>query len=174
MTNHRITTTAAVILSLAAASAPAASARPADFVPPTKQAPAVGYSRPDKSPIAVNSPATSSGSSAETASAPGVSSDSAPTPAELIAAQRAAASPSASLDRFALINVHKIPLATASRNSDPRPFPFAGAAIGAGGVLLAMLGLVGGLVISRHRPRRTRRTTTLPSAPAARQRIPDA
>ena len=32
-TTHRITTTAAVLLSLAAAGAPAASARPADFVP---------------------------------------------------------------------------------------------------------------------------------------------
>ena len=38
-TTHRITTTAAVILSLAAAGAPPASARPADYVPVGKQAP---------------------------------------------------------------------------------------------------------------------------------------
>ena len=39
MTN-RTATTAAIILSLAAARAPAASARPADFVPAGKQGPA--------------------------------------------------------------------------------------------------------------------------------------
>ena len=53
-TTHRMTTTAAVILSLAAASAPAASARPVDFVPVPKLAPATGvYSRPDKAQIPV-------------------------------------------------------------------------------------------------------------------------
>ena len=52
MTN-RTATTAAIILSLAAASAPAASAKPADFVPAGKQAPASVYSRPDKSLIPV-------------------------------------------------------------------------------------------------------------------------
>jgi hypothetical protein len=52
MTN-RTATTAAIILSLAAASAPAASAKPADFVPAGKQAPASVYDRPDKSLIPV-------------------------------------------------------------------------------------------------------------------------
>lgn len=50
MTN-RIATTAAIILSLAAAGTPAASARPADYVPASHQAPASVYGRPDKSMI---------------------------------------------------------------------------------------------------------------------------
>ena len=50
------TTTAAIILSLAAAGAPAASAKPADFVPPSHQTPASVYSRPDKSMIPISSP----------------------------------------------------------------------------------------------------------------------
>ena len=51
-TTHRMTTTAAVLLSLAAAGAPTAAARPA-YDPPTaaNQAPATVYSRPDKSTI---------------------------------------------------------------------------------------------------------------------------
>jgi len=52
MTN-RTATTAAIILSRAAAGAPAASARPADFVPTRKQPPATVYSRPDQSLIPV-------------------------------------------------------------------------------------------------------------------------
>jgi hypothetical protein len=52
---HRITTTAAVLLSLAAAGAPTAMARP-DFAPAAKQAPAAVYSRPDKSLIPVSTP----------------------------------------------------------------------------------------------------------------------
>lgn len=48
---HRITTTAAVLLSLAAAGVPAASARPADYVPASKQAPAIVNSRPDTATI---------------------------------------------------------------------------------------------------------------------------
>jgi hypothetical protein len=48
---NRTATTTLLVLSLAAAGAPAASARPADFVPAGKQAPASVYSRPDKSLI---------------------------------------------------------------------------------------------------------------------------
>jgi len=55
-TTHRITTAAAVLLSLAAAGAPAASARPADYVPVGKQAPASVYSRPDKAVIPIHWP----------------------------------------------------------------------------------------------------------------------
>ncbi|MBV8218236.1 MAG: hypothetical protein JO325_07220 [Solirubrobacterales bacterium] len=44
----RTATTAAIILSLAAAGAPAAAARP-DFAPTARQAPPSVYSRPDKS-----------------------------------------------------------------------------------------------------------------------------
>ena len=53
-TTHRITTTAAVILSLAAAGAPTATALSASTPPATaNQAPAGVYSRQDKSLIPV-------------------------------------------------------------------------------------------------------------------------
>jgi hypothetical protein len=52
---HRITTTAAVLLSLAAAGAPTAMARP-DFAPAAKQPPPTAYSRPDKSLIPLTTP----------------------------------------------------------------------------------------------------------------------
>jgi hypothetical protein len=57
-TTHRMTTTAAVILSLAAAGAPTAIARPvgADTATAANQAPATVYSRPDKSLIPVTTP----------------------------------------------------------------------------------------------------------------------
>jgi hypothetical protein len=48
--------------------------------------------------------------------------------------------------------------------SPARGFDWGDAGIGAaGGLAVAMLGLGGGLVISRQRPRRTRHTTTLPN-----------
>jgi hypothetical protein len=55
---HRTTTTAAVILSLAAAGAPAATATVSSTNPatPPNQAPATVYSRPDKSMIRVTTP----------------------------------------------------------------------------------------------------------------------
>ena len=43
-------------LARAAAGAPAATARPADFVPPSHQSPASVYSRPDKTVIPVTAP----------------------------------------------------------------------------------------------------------------------
>ena len=56
-TTHRITTTAAVLLSLAAAGAPTATARP-DFAPAANQPPPTVYSRPDKSLVPVTTPAS--------------------------------------------------------------------------------------------------------------------
>jgi hypothetical protein len=59
-TTHRITTTAAVVLSLAAVGAPTATAMVSGTNPATtaNQAPATVYSRPDKSMIAVGSPSS--------------------------------------------------------------------------------------------------------------------
>jgi hypothetical protein len=124
-TTHRMTTTAAVILSLAAAGAPTAIARPVGADPPTTanqaQAPAAVYSRPDKSLIPASTP----------------SSDRIP---ESSAQQ-------------AIVRIQ----------TPQSGFDWGDAGIGAaGGVALAMLGLGGALVIT-HRPRRTRRTTALPS-----------
>ena len=80
MTN-RTATTAAIILSLAAAGAPTASARPADFVPASQQSPAAVYSRPDKSMPPVSPPATSGGAVQDERAAGGRSS---PRPAERV------------------------------------------------------------------------------------------
>ena len=55
-TTHRITTATAVLLSLAAAGAQAASARPAEFVPAGHQSSASVYSRPDKALVPVTTP----------------------------------------------------------------------------------------------------------------------
>jgi LPXTG-motif cell wall-anchored protein len=136
-------TTAAVTVVLAIAASPAwarpelhpIAATPSSNADPAlaaaKRPPATAYSRPDKSLIAVSS---------------------APTPADLIAAQRAAAHPTASLDRFALIGVHKIPLGTTSGNSNPDRFHFGDAAIGAGVTVgLVLLGIAGLLVARRRR-----------------------
>jgi LPXTG-motif cell wall-anchored protein len=141
-------TTAAVAVAVAIA-APPAWARPELTPIAANRTAATVYSRPDKSLIPVSSWA--GGSFAETASAPRVSSGPAATPADAIAAQRAAANPSASLDRFALINVHKIPLATTGGNPDPQQFHFGDAAIGAGVTAgLVLLGIAG-LLASRRR-----------------------
>ena len=66
---RRTATTAAILLSLAAAGAPAASARPADFVPPSHQSPASVYDRPDREMIPLPAPY---GGDVEPATAPPV------------------------------------------------------------------------------------------------------
>jgi hypothetical protein len=60
ISTHRTTTTAAVILSLAAPSVPTATAKVSGANPATtaKHAPATVYSRPDKSIIRVTAPAS--------------------------------------------------------------------------------------------------------------------
>ena len=61
ITTHRAAVTVLLVVSLAAAGAPMAGARPADFTPAGKHAPAAVYSRQDKSLIPVTPPATSGG-----------------------------------------------------------------------------------------------------------------
>lgn len=142
MTN-RTATTAAVILSLAAAGAPAASARPADFVPAGKQAPTSVYSRPDKSEIPVSPPATSGADL------------SAYREGQLAAALDVAATAA---------NRASAPQTVVRIQPAQDGFDWGDAGIGAaGGLALAMLGLGGGLAVSQNRARRTRRTTALPS-----------
>jgi hypothetical protein len=55
-TARRAATTTLLVLSFAAASAPTAGARPAEFAPAAKQAPTTVYSRADKSLIPVTLP----------------------------------------------------------------------------------------------------------------------
>jgi hypothetical protein len=84
----------------------------------------------------------------------------APTPtqasADQIAAERAALSPSAPLDRFSLVKMHKVTSATTSEvggNSGSAGFHFGDAAIGAGVMAgLAVLGIGGMLAARRRRP----------------------
>jgi hypothetical protein len=151
-TTHRITTTTTIILSLAAAGATTTAARSAeDSAIAANRTPAIVYSRPANPRLAVSSAAALGRGVGKTTIAPRVSSDQAPTPADVIAARRAAANPSASLDRFALINVHKIPPATTSGTSDPQRFHIGDAAIGAGITLALMLLGAAGVLAARRR-----------------------
>ena len=76
-TTHRIGTTAVLILSLAAAGAPAASAasysrQDKSIVPAANPSPAAVYSRQDKSIVPATSPLTTAGSTAKVSAAPPV------------------------------------------------------------------------------------------------------
>jgi hypothetical protein len=159
MTN-RTATTAAIILSLAAASAPAASARLADYVPAEKQEPAMVYSRPDKSMIPVTTP---SGDAIGRASALRSL-----TPQER---HRVAAISALSDKQIAggfgvappVANNASASHVVVRVHAPQRGFDWGDASIGAaGGLALAMLGVGGGLAIY-HRPQRGRRTTAQPS-----------
>jgi hypothetical protein len=123
ITRQRVTTVAAIFVSLAAVGVPGASARPVDVVPATHPSPTAIYSRPDREVIPVSSPVSSS-----TQQEP----------------QHVAA----------IVRVQM----------PQTGFDWGDAGIGAaGGLTLAMLGLGGGLVIARRRPRRTRHTAALGS-----------
>jgi hypothetical protein len=162
MTNtHRITSTAAIVLSLVAA-APAASARPADYAPAGKQAPASVYSRPEKTIIPIIPPA--SGPSAAKASVP----------QSLTSQQRQRVAALSALSDEQLAAGFGVARPVADKASTSQAvvrvrapgsgFDWGDAGIGAaGGIALAMLGVGGGLVISRWRPRRARPTATLPN-----------
>jgi hypothetical protein len=73
---------------------------------------------------------------------------------DLVAAEHAAASRSATLDRFGLIHVHTIPLATTpvvSGSANPEGFQFGDAAIGASAMAgLMLVGAAGAITVRRH------------------------
>ena len=175
-TTHSTTTAALLILSLAAAGAPAASAMPigGQTASAPKPAPAAVYSRQDRSMI----PAATRDSSHDATHAGGhvSAATAAQASADRIAAERAAASPSAPLDRFALGKVHRVTPTTSGPRSEVvsgggygpataaptvvrvvegnSGFDWADAAIGAGGgIALSMLGLGGAYGVSRYRTR---------------------
>lgn len=123
-TSHRITATAAAILTVAAG-ATTAGARPPDAYIATSanQPPATVYSRQEKSIVPATSPATSGGG-------------------------------------IARASTHQAVV----RIQTPQHFDWGDAGIGAaGGLVLAGLGVGGGLMISRRRPRRTPHTAALPN-----------
>ncbi len=140
ISTHRITTTAAVILALAAAGAPTAAATVSPTNPTTtaNQPPASVYSRPDKSMVSATSPAT-------TANQPPASVYDRPD-REMIPVTTPASAPQA------VVRIQ----------TPPNGFDWGDAAIGAaGGLALAMIGLGGALAVSQRRPRGNRQTTPL-------------
>ena len=146
-TTQRIAATAAVLLSLVAAGAPTAGARPADFVPAGKQVPTGVYSRPDKSMVPVTTPATSGAAVGRTAGL------SAYREGQLATAFDVAATAA---------NKASAPQAVVRVQTPENGFDWGDAGIGAvGGIALSMIGLGGVLAVSQNR--RTRRTTALPS-----------
>jgi hypothetical protein len=172
-TPHRAAATALLVLSLAAASAPIAGARPTDFAPAGKQAPASVYSRPDKSLVRVNSQSTLNDDAETNPALPPILPRTKPSERAAIQAQRqaSAVSPSkggpystAELNAYADTATGHVTAAAVGATTPHNSFAWGDAGIGAaGGLALAMLGVGGGLVISRQRPRRTRPTTTVPS-----------
>ena len=161
-TTHRAAATALLVLSLAAASAPIAGARPADFAPAGKQAPASVYDRPDKSMIPVSPPATSGGAIGRLA--PLRSSAQERQRVAALSAYREGELAAAFDTAATAANKAGAPQAVVRIQTPQSGFDWGDAGIGAvGGLALAMLGVGGGLVISHQRPRRTRPTTTVPS-----------
>ena len=136
---HRITTTAAVILSLAAAGAPTATAAVTATNPAAtaNQPPANVYSRPDKSMVSATTPAT-------TANQP---------PASVYVRPDKSMIP--------LATPGSVPQAVVRIQAPPSGFDWGDAGIGAaGGLALAAIGVGGALVVSQ---RRGRRGATVPS-----------
>jgi hypothetical protein len=138
-TTTRITTTAAAVLSLAAAGAPTATATVSTNRAPTaNQTPSSVYSRPDKSMVSATNPATT--------------------------ANQAPASVYSRPDK-SMIHVSTtggVPQAVVRIQAPPSGFDWGDAGIGAaGGLALAMIGLGGALAASQRRPRGNRQTTPL-------------
>jgi hypothetical protein len=134
MTTTRHITTAAIILSLAAAGAPAASARPADFVPPGQQSPAAVYSRPDRTMIPVTPMLPTSATAGGDFLAPAA-------PPPVVRAQ--------------------VVRAQVVRAQAPKSgFDWGDAGIGAAGIALSVIGIGGAFAVSQ---RRSRRSTAVPS-----------
>jgi hypothetical protein len=136
---HRITTTTAVILSLATAGAPTAAATASTTTPAStaNQPPASVYSRPDKSMLSTTTPAS-------TANQPPASVYSRPDKSMIPVATPGSA-----------------PQALVRIQTPPSGFDWGDAGIGAaGGLALAMIGIGGTLAISQ---RGRRRGTTFPN-----------
>ena len=143
----RITTTAAVILSLAAAGAPTATASPSGTNPAgtANQAPATVYSRPDKSMIRLTTPHGGHQPSAV-----------------VYSREDKSLVPTSTSDRVRVAQTGSAPQAVVRIQAPSSGFDWGDAGIGvAGGLALAMLGLGGALVVSQRRPRRNRQTTHL-------------
>jgi hypothetical protein len=154
MTN-RTATTAAIIFSLAAAGAPAASARPIDFVSAGQHSPAAVYSRPDKSTIPASPPATSDGAVSRAVPLPSVARQERRSVAGLSAYREGQLA--ASLDVAATAGDQ----ASARVHSPQTGFDWGDAGLGAAGGLVLSVSAVGGMFALSGR--RSRRSTAVPS-----------
>ena len=156
---HRTATTAAIILSLAAAGAPAASASPADHVPPRQQPPTAVYTHPNKSMIPVSPPATGSNAIYGTSVLPSLP------PQErnrvaLAALNDPQLRAAFDIDVPAASNA-RTPQAVIRAHVPQNGFDWGDAGIGAaGGLALSMIAVGGAFAVSQ---RRSRRSTALPS-----------
>ena len=140
ISTHRITTTAAVILSLAAAGAPTATATISTTNPAAtaNQPPAGVYSHPDKSMVSGTTPASTVNQA----------------PASVYSR------PDKSMIR--VTTPGSAPQAVVRIQTPPSGFDWGDAGIGAaGGLALAMIGLGGALAVSQRRPRGSRQSTPL-------------
>ena len=157
---HRITTTAAVLLSLATAGAPAASARPADYVPAGHQAPAGIYSRPDKSTIPASPPATSGGAIGRPALLRSLAQQERQRVAALSAYREGELA--ATFDgAAAAANKSSAPQAVVRVHAPQSGFDWGDAGLGAAGALALLVIAVGGAFVVSQR--RSRRSTAVPS-----------
>ena len=163
-TNHRMTTTAALILTLAGVAAPAATARPADDpATPVSRTPASVYSRPDKSVIPVSPPAISGAAVGRAALLRSLAQQRRQRIAALSAYREGQLAAAFDVAATAA-NKASAPQAVVRIHAPQSGFDWGDAGIGAaGGLALALLGVGGGLVISHQRPLRTRTTTSLPN-----------
>jgi hypothetical protein len=160
----RITTTAAVILSLAAGGAPAAAARPA-IDPPTavNQTPSAVHSRPDKSVIPVSPPATNASASGRAAALRALSQQERQRVTALSAYREGQLAASLDVAATAANKTSASPAAVRVQTPQ-RSFDWGDAGIGAaGGLALATLGLGVGLATYHRRPRRARQSNPIPS-----------
>jgi hypothetical protein len=156
MTN-RAATTVFIIMSLAATSAPTASAMPAGpgrFVPTSQQSPAAVYSRPDRQMIPLSPPATSSGAIGRAA---GLRSLAQQERQRVVAihdlsdkqlAARLGAAPRVANETNASQTVVRA-------NAPQSGFDWGDAGIGAAGVALSVIGIGGAFAVSQRRSRRT-------------------
>ncbi len=147
----RTATTAAIVLSLAAVGAPAASARPVDLAPASQQSSAAVYSRPDKATIPT-SPPTGSGGAVDSSTARRLAGLSAYREGQIAASFDAAslAASRASAPQ-SVVRVH------ASQGG----FDWGDAGLGAAGALALSVIAVGGAFVASGR--RGRRGTAVPN-----------
>jgi hypothetical protein len=161
---HRFGTGVVLALAVAAASAPGASARPADDPAITvNRAPAAVYSRPDKSLIPTSPPATSGVAVGRAAPVRSLAQQQRQRDAALSAYREGQL---ATASDVAATAANKASAAQAiDRIQTPQSgFDWGDAGIGAaGGLALSMICLGGALAVSQNRARRTRGTSGLPS-----------